>query len=136
MLAEAVGFKLRRAQLTVSQDFNDSLAAKGVRAADFAVLMLLTKNSGLKQSEVAEALGIQRANFVAIVDGLEQKGYIERRKSEVDRRVQSLHITGGGLDYLDEILPTWREHEERLVQRLGGPEARDQLCQLLGRLYD
>ncbi|HCL65989.1 MAG TPA: MarR family transcriptional regulator, partial [Rhizobium sp.] len=58
------------------------------------------------------------------------------RKSEVDRRVQSLHITDAGLAYLDELLPIWQEHEERLLAKLGGKQARDQIIGLLKRLYD
>lgn len=133
---DAVGYRLRRAQLAVLQDFNEAFAARGLRPADYFVLLILSKNPGLKQSEVAEALGIQRANFVAIVDGLEQKGMAERRKSDADRRVQSLYITAGGRSYLDEIQPIVREHEERVIARLGGREAQDQLNALLGKLYD
>lgn len=136
MMEHAVGYRLRRAQLAVFQDFNEAFSAKGLRPTDFAVLLLLTRNQGAKQSEVAEALGIQRANFVAIVDGLENKGFVVRRKSEIDRRVQSLHITEAGLAYLNELLPIWDEHEERLLAQLGGKQARDQLIGLLKRLYD
>ncbi len=136
MMEDAVGYRLRRAQLAVFQDFNEAFSAKGLRPTDFAVLLLLTRNQGAKQSEVAEALGIQRANFVAIVDGLENKGFVARRKSEVDRRVQSLHITEAGLAYLDDLLPIWQEHEERLLSQLGGRQARNQLIGLLKRLYD
>lgn len=136
MMEDAVGYRLRRAQLSVFQDFNEAFSAKGLRPTDFAVLMVLTRNQGAKQSEVAEALGIQRANFVAIVDGLENKGFVARRKSEIDRRVQSLYITDAGLAYLDELLPIWQEHEERLLAQLGGEQARDQLIGLLKRLYD
>ena len=136
MIEDAVGYRLRRAQLSVFQDFNEAFSAKGLRPTDFAVLLLLTRNQGAKQSEVAEALGIQRANFVAIVDGLENKGLVARRKSEVDRRVQSLHITEEGLAYLDDLMPIWQEHEERLLAKLGGKPARDQLIGLLKRLYD
>ncbi|MGF0538882.1 MarR family winged helix-turn-helix transcriptional regulator [Agrobacterium sp. ES01] len=135
MFADAVGYRLRRAHLSVMQNFNETLAAKGLRPADFALLMLLTKNSGLKQSEVAQALGVQRANFVAIVDGLEQRGFVERRKSEVDRRVQSLYLTPEGFAYLDEIRPVWQGYEQRITELLGGPEASAELCALLGRLY-
>ena len=136
MIEDAVGYRLRRAQLSVFQAFNEAFSSKGLRPTDFAVLLLLTRNQGAKQSEVAEALGIQRANFVAIVDGLEAKGFVERRKSELDRRVQSLHITDAGLTYLNELMPIWQEHEERLLARLGGRQARDQLITLLDRLYD
>ncbi|MGV8938053.1 MAG: MarR family winged helix-turn-helix transcriptional regulator [Allorhizobium sp.] len=135
-MEEAVGYRLRRAQLAVYQDFTETFLEHELRPADFAVLMLLSKNPGLKQSEVAEALGIQRANFVAIIDGLEKKGVAERRKSEKDRRVQSLFITDAGRTYLEEIIPIWRQHDERQIARLGGMEARDQLIDLLKRLYD
>ncbi len=136
MMEDAVGYRLRRAQLAVFQHFNETFAAKGLRPTDFAVLLLLTRNQGSKQSEVAEALGIQRANFVAIVDGLEHKGFVERRKSDLDRRVQSLYITDAGLAYLEELMPIWQEHEERLLSQLGGVAARDQLIGLLKKLYD
>lgn len=136
LIEDVVGYRLRRAQLSVFQAFNEAFSSKGLRPTDFAVLLLLTRNQGAKQSEVAEALGIQRANFVAIVDGLEAKGFVERRKSELDRRVQSLHITDAGLTYLNELMPIWQEHEERLLARLGGRQARDQLITLLDRLYD
>ena len=136
MMEDAVGYRLRRAQLAVFQHFNETFAAKGLRPTDFAVLLLLTRNQGAKQSEVAEALGIQRANFVAIVDGLEHKGFVERRKSDLDRRVQSLYITDAGLTYLNELMAIWQEHEGRLLARLGGPAARDQLIDLLKKLYD
>lgn len=136
VMADAVGYRLRRAQLSVFQDFNETFASRDLRPSDFAVLMILLRNPGLKQSEVAESLGIQRANFVAIVDGLENRGLIERRKSDVDRRVQSLHITAEGEAFLRSILPIWEDHEDRLIAKLGGVQARDQLIGLLQRLYD
>lgn len=135
-MACAVGYQLRRAQLAVQQQFSETFSERGITPADFAVLMVISRNPGLKQSEVAEALGIQRANFVAIIDGLEGRGFAERRKSETDRRVQSLFITDGGVAYLKELMPIWQGHEDRLVARLGGARARDHLVELLGRLYD
>lgn len=136
MMEDAVGYRLRRAQLSVFQQFNEAFATKDLRPTDFAVLLLLSCNQGLKQSEVAEALGIQRANFVAIVDGLEEKGLVERRKSETDRRVQALYTTARGCEYLSELMPIWAAHEERLIARLGGIEERDRLIDLLKRLCD
>ena len=73
ILSEAVLYRLRRAQLAVVGDFNESLLAYGLRPADFSVLIVVANNTDLKQSDVAEALTIQRANFVAIIDGLENK---------------------------------------------------------------
>lgn len=136
ILSEAVLYRLRRAQLSVVNDFNESLLKFGLRPADFSVLIVVANNRGLKQSDVAEALGIQRANFVAIIDGLEEKGLLSRRRSETDRRVHYLDMTEEGNVTLDEILLIWRTHEEKLVGRLGGEKARDQLVGLLRRIQD
>jgi len=136
MMEDAVGYSLRRAQLAVFQHFNEAFSSKGLRPTDFAVLLLLKRNQGSKQSEVAEALGIQRANFVAIVDGLENKGFVERRKSETDRRVQSLYMTPAGEAYLQELMPIWQGHEEWVLAQLGGVAERDSVISLLKRLYD
>lgn len=136
VLSEAVGYRLRRAQLAVFQDFGESFAAEGLRPADFSVVLLVKHNPGLKQSEVAEALGIQRANFVAIVDGLEGRDLVERRKSETDRRVQALHLTPLGEQFAENMLTTWQAHEDRMVEKLGGPEARDELIRLVNKLTE
>jgi DNA-binding MarR family transcriptional regulator len=136
ILSEAVLYRLRRAQLSVVSDFNESLLEFGLRPADFSVLIVVANNAGLKQSDVAEALGIQRANFVAIIDGLEEKGLLHRRRSDADRRVHFLDMTEEGRAMLDEISEIWRLHEDKLVDRLGGEKAKDQLVGLLRRIQD
>lgn len=127
---------MRRAQLAVFQDFVESFEKEGLRPADFSVILIISRNPGLKQSEVAEALGIQRANFVAIVDGLERRELAERRKSESDRRVQSLFLTPKGEQFAKDMMKTWQQHEDRVVAKLGGPKARDELIRLLNKLTE
>jgi DNA-binding MarR family transcriptional regulator len=134
LLETAVGYRMRRVQVGLLADFNERLSVKDVRSTDFTVLTIIAANPGLKQSEVAEALGIQRANFVAVIDALEKSGFAERRKSDFDRRVQSLHITPAGAAHLAEITAIWRAHEDEIVARLGGAAARDQLIRLLALL--
>ncbi|MCI9864690.1 winged helix-turn-helix transcriptional regulator [Rhizobium skierniewicense] len=136
ILSDAVIYSLRRAQLSVVNDFNESLLAFSLRPTDFPVLVLVANNCSLKQSDVAEALGIQRANFVAIIDALEDKGLLQRRRSEADRRVHYLEITERGRTVLEEISQVWRAHEGRLIDRLGGETARDQLVSLLRCIQD
>lgn len=131
-----IGYKLRRAQLLVFQDFADSFAGLKLRPAEFAVLALIAGKPGQTQSEIAEQLGIRRANFVALMDGLEKRGVAERRKAKADKRSHSLHLTAAGVAFVDEMIAIWRTHEQRLIARLGGPQARDELLSLLDRLLD
>lgn len=129
-----IGYKLRRAQLFVFHDFLGSFAKMKLRPAEFSVLSMIATTPGLKQSEIAEALGIKRANFVALMDGLEERGLADRRKGDVDKRSHSLHLTPEGQRFVKKMVATWNEHEGRMIERLGGPEERDRLIELLDRL--
>ena len=131
-----VGYKLRRAQLFVFQDFLESFAKMKLRPAEFSVLVLIARTPGQKQTEIAGQLGIKRANFVALMDGLERRGLAERRKAEGDKRSHSLHLTQEGVRFVEKMATVWTAHEQRMIDRLGGPEGRDTLLALLDRLLD
>lgn len=133
-LANVIGYRLRRAQLYVFQDFLSSFSQLDIRPAEYSVLMLIEKNPGMKQSEIAAALGIKRANFVRLMDALEERGLAERRPSATDRRSHALYLTEAGENFIVRMQEVWREHEDRLVQRIGGTTARDQLIELLDRI--
>ena len=133
---EIVGYQLRRAQLLVFQDFIEAFSKMKLRPAEFSVLALIARTPGQKQTEIAGQLGIKRANFVALMDRLEQRGLAERRKAEGDKRSHSLHLTPEGIRFAQKMASVWSAHEQGLVDRLGGPEARDALLELLGRLLD
>ncbi|KFB09163.1 MarR family winged helix-turn-helix transcriptional regulator [Nitratireductor basaltis] len=126
--------KLRRAQLLVFQDFIETFSTSRLRPAEFSVLAMIANHPGQKQTTIAEELGIKRANFVALMDSLEARGFAERRKGENDRRSHSLYLTEAGEEFVSHMCKLWNEHEERMLERLGGEENRDQLVMLLDRL--
>src|SRR5258708_12949864 len=92
-LSGYVGYALRRAQGVIFADFNHTLSELDLRPAQFAVLVMIDQNPGTSQSSVSAALGIQKANFVAIIADLEKPGLVRRRKSHSDRRTYSLPLT-------------------------------------------
>ncbi|HWK67475.1 MAG TPA: MarR family winged helix-turn-helix transcriptional regulator [Rhizobiaceae bacterium] len=131
-----IGYKLRRAQLAVFQDFLSAFSKMRLRPAEFSVLALIAETPGRKQSEIAERLGIKRANFVAVMDGLERRGLAVRRKAESDRRSHSLHLTPEGRRFVNKMGAVWAKHESRMTERLGGLEEKDRLLELLDRMFD
>jgi hypothetical protein len=66
-LSDLLGYALKRAQLRLYEDFLKCVAPLQLTPAQFSVLMLLEKNPGRNQTEVAGALGILRPNFVAML---------------------------------------------------------------------
>lgn len=132
-LAGKVGYALRRAQLAVFDEFITAFSELELRPAQYGVLVLLDHAPGLKQSEVAGALGIQRANFVALFDGLERRGLARRSPTPNDRRSYALYLTETGKELLARAARIEAKQEAQLDARLG-PGGRQQLLKLLGQL--
>ena len=128
-----IGYALRRAQLAIFADFNQTLASLNLRPSQFAVLILIDQNPGTSQSSVSEALGIQKANFVAIIAELANRGLVRRRKSETDGRTYSLGLTSRGRLLLENASKLQSVHEERVIAKIG-TEGRMQLLSLLERV--
>ncbi|MEQ8447068.1 MAG: MarR family winged helix-turn-helix transcriptional regulator [Pelagibacterium sp.] len=131
---DIVGYRLRRAQLSVFQRFLAAFEALDLRPAEYSALALIGDNPGRKQTEIAEILGIKRANFVALINGLEGRGLTERRAAREDRRANALYLTTDGARFLEKARAVQDDFEADCITRLGGPKARDTLLDLLGRL--
>lgn len=129
-----IGYRVRRAQLSVFQKFLAVFEALQLRPAEYSVLVLIADNPGRKQTEIAEVLGIKRANFVTLVHGLEERGLVERVPSSEDKRANALHLTGDGETFLAHARAVHEAMEDELVARLGGAAERDRLLALLDRL--
>jgi DNA-binding MarR family transcriptional regulator len=133
-LADLLGYTLKRAQLRVFDDFLRSVATLKLTPAQFSVLLLLERNPGRNQTEIASTLGIQRPNFVAMLDTLEARGLCLRKRSENDRRSHVLVLTDKGhatLQRAKKLIAT--QHEARLT-RLLGPADRAALLRMLATI--
>jgi DNA-binding MarR family transcriptional regulator len=133
-LAEVVGYRLRLAQLTLFKDFNETFEHMNIKPVHYSMLRLIEANPGLRQGELARALGIKRANMVSLINGLEERGLAERRAVPGDRRSHALHLTGKGENFTAEMQGIWHTHENRMIERLGGEAEKAKLVQLLDRL--
>src|SRR3954451_7281685 len=67
-LSEALGYLLRRAQLASFKSFKEVFKGTNITPAQFSVLVIIDRSPGLRQNQVSDALGIKRANFVALID--------------------------------------------------------------------
>ena len=67
----------------------------------------------MSQVSVAAALGMDRATMMSIVDRLEERSLVVRKRSTTDRRRQELYLTPGGQDILRKVKARIAKHEER-----------------------
>src|SRR5688572_28187776 len=133
-LSELLGYSLNRAQLRVFEDFLRCVAPLQLTPAQFSVLLLLDKNPGRNQTEIANTLGILRPNFVSMLDGLESRDLCTRIRSTNDRRSHILMLTDKGRAVLaraKKLVAT--KHEARLDELLG-PANRVALLEMLAKI--
>ena len=135
-VTEIIGYRLRRAQIQIFQEFMERFAAFEMRPSEYSVMALIASNPGSKQIAIAEALGIKRANFVALINTLEARGLVERRQPANDRRSHALFLTSVGASVMAKLDVAQAQFEADCVARLGGMAERDQLMELLTRLTD
>ncbi len=62
----------------------------------FGILTLVGEHGPMSQQEVAEAVGVDRTTLVALVDGLEQAGWVVRERNPNDRRAYALRLRREG----------------------------------------
>jgi DNA-binding MarR family transcriptional regulator len=133
-LSELLGYSLKRAQLKVFEDFLNCVAPLQLTPAQFSVLLLLDRNPGRNQTEIASTLGILRPNFVAMLDGLESRDLCARMRSTNDRRSHILVLTDKGRAVLARAKKlVASKHEARLNEVLG-PANRAALLEMLAKI--
>lgn len=128
-LTNLVGYTLRRAQMAAFRNFTRRFADLDVRPTQLGVLTVVARNPGLTQSRVGASLGIKRANLVPLLNGLEDRGLIDRARAS-DRRSHALHLTAAGDALLAECARREAVHEADLAAIIG-PAGRDRLIALL-----
>ncbi len=119
-LSDLLGYALKRAQMKIFEDFLRCVAPLQLTPAQFSVLLVLDRNPGRNQTEIANTLGILRPNFVAMLDGLESRNLCARVRSTNDRRSHHLMLTEKGRAVLARAKKlVAAKHEARLGDLLG-----------------
>ncbi len=121
-LEDLVGYNLKRAYVILSSDFKKTLGEDGFAPRVFSALSLIVYYPNITQSELARMLGIERSGLVAIVDELENLGFVQRNSVPGDRRVQALMPTKAGRAAYAQARGSVDAHEERLLSHMTSQE--------------
>jgi MarR family transcriptional regulator, transcriptional regulator for hemolysin len=75
----------------------------GISRAQWAVLVRIGRNEGLKQTELADILDLQPISLTRLLDRLAESGLIERRADPNDRRANRLYLKPAAKPLLDQL---------------------------------
>ncbi len=93
----------------------------------FSALIILYNLGPLPMGTVAEHLGISMASATGMIDRLVHAGWVDRSRSETDRRVVSVDLTSQGR----EKMTAKQRARRRQIQELFEPLTESDLTQLL-----
>lgn len=133
VLRASTGFLLTRVHARMHREFLAALEPVGVEPRHFATLTALTATGPVPQSNLARRLGLSGASMVQIVDDLEARGLVERRRPPSDRRTQVVHLLPAAPDVLAAASRVAREQGRRSLAPLS-PADVERLVVLLRRL--
>jgi DNA-binding MarR family transcriptional regulator len=123
VLSSRLGYLLKHAYLRLTEESARALAPHGIDGRELAVLAVLDAHDELSQLDAAGKLGIDRTTMVALVDALESKELVERRRSPQDRRKNIVQLTPAGQARLRDAELARQEMERRLLAPLSSTDA-------------
>jgi len=103
MLEDDLGFLLTRASVVLVKATNEALAPLGLKVRGYSVLALVCdERDGVTQRRLADDVGLDPSQIVALVDDLEGRGLVVRTPDPNDRRNKLIVATDDGRDLCEQ----------------------------------
>lgn len=94
----------------------------GLTQRQFAVLEAVSVRSGLTQTDLVKATGIDRSTLADLVARMTTKGLLERERSALDARAKAVRLSDAGQTALETARPRVEAADKRILALL--PKAR------------
>ncbi|HET8893636.1 MAG TPA: MarR family transcriptional regulator [Gaiellaceae bacterium] len=121
-LVSSTVFLLGKLGYTIKTEAMEEFERAGFNGYDFSVLALLDESARETQATIADTLGVDRSQLVGLLDGLEERALIERRRDPNDRRRQMVSLTAEGRRELARLRKTVRRLEDDFLAPLDADE--------------
>ncbi len=113
-----IGYHMKRAFNVLQADLTQTLKPFELRMLTYTALTLIVDNPGLRQSQLADAMDVERPNLVIVIDELERRDLIVRDRVPTDRRAYALRVTLAGRQLYEKAFAAMKDHEKRMLDGL------------------
>jgi MarR family transcriptional regulator, lower aerobic nicotinate degradation pathway regulator len=129
----SVSFLLKRLGYRLKERTILAYEATGLSPYDHGVLALLDEEPVETQAMIADALGYDRSHLVGVLDDLEARALIERRRDPADRRRHLVTLTPAGKEAVERLRTVSKQVDDEFFEPLSAQERRE-LFALLSRV--
>ena len=132
-LADSPSHLMHRVLQLALDIYAEEAGANGPTQRQFAVLEAVSVKSGLTQTDLVKATGIDRSTLADLVARMTTKGLLARERSSLDARAMAVSLSAEGKALLEAARPRVEAADKRIMGLL--PKAkRDGFLELLGEL--
>jgi DNA-binding MarR family transcriptional regulator len=134
--AQEAMLNLMLAAVAVNEWNERACATYGITRSQYNVLRILrgVYPDGHPRQEITRRMVDRSPDVTRLIDRLESTGYVERERTDEDRRLSIARITQKGLDLLEMMNPDFIAIYDTIAQRLS-PDELDELSRICERLY-
>lgn len=117
---KALDSRLKRISERMSHDVRKFYKEFGVDVEPnwYLIFMMLQKNKEISITDIAEPLGYSHPSVVVIVKKMTEKGYLNIKKDETDKRKQIISLSPKAIEMLPQLEKIWDSCEKAILKLL------------------
>ncbi len=127
------GHAIRRLHQISAGIFVQEVGEFNLTPIQYNALRVVAELPGIDQRTLARKVALDASTTGGVLERLEQRGWMERRTSQEDRRARLLYVTDEGRQRLEQAEPAVQRTQERILEPLS-PRQRQQFMALLEQL--
>ena len=124
---------MARIHRSLRRNYDRQLKTFGLTPCQFEVLMTLWSEDGIVLGELRKRVSRDGPTITGVVDRMEKKMLVQRKRDELDRRVVKVHLTAKGKNLKEELSRTKKQVMEKITENLSLREI-NSLVTLLGKM--
>ncbi|MEZ5922994.1 MAG: MarR family transcriptional regulator [Hyphomicrobiaceae bacterium] len=109
---------LHRAGQRAAEIFDSAIGGKGLTPRQFAILLALSENEGVSQTDLVERTGIDRSTLADVVRRMIKKGLVLRRRTKEDQRAYAVRLSEKGRQALSDTVAAANSADQRVLGAL------------------
>lgn len=94
----------------------------GLSWTAFTALWVLWIWGEMEARHLAAEANVTKGTLTGVVDTLERRGLVARRRHDEDRRLVSVALTDEGAELIEEVFPKFNQQEQYVAGMMTGPQ--------------